>query len=480
MVARAFATRGVIEGFYGTPWPADARDRVLSFCAERGMNAYVYAPKDDALHRSQWRTPYPPDARAGFAALARHCRSLGMSFGFALSPGLDLDPVSDRDAVLAKLLAAVEDGADWVVLAFDDLPGAAGPAEGEAQAGLVAWTADALWQRAPDVRVSMVPTQYVGSAPSPYLAALAGGLPRAVDIAWTGSSVVCPAVTADEARDRANALDGRPPLLWDNYPVNDGGMARSLFLGPYTGREPGLADEVAGVLCNPMPQAHASLVALATAADFLADPAGYDPGASWEAAIHAVGGPDAGALRVLAEACADSPLAPARSLRLHRLLDRFEAGDAAGAASAAEVAAVLEEARRVQPSDPTAPLWIEVAPWLEQLRLDAKAGLRALALLDALDAGDAAEVAAASWALAFAWDRSRAGRPGVNVFGPRFAVYPMAEAGPDGNWAVDLARSVVEDQSAVDRLCRLAVARAGAPTSRPQPAPPGPERTEGV
>lgn len=441
-------TRGIIEGFYGRPWsPADRRE-VLGFCAERGMDAYVYAPKDDLLHRHEWRTPYAPSARAEFASLARHCESIGMAFGFALSPGLDLDfaAPADRQAVLAKLLAALEDGAGWLVLAFDDLPGAVGEADGARQADFVASTAEAIWLRAPDVRVSMVPTQYVGMVASPYLATLAAGLPRSVDIAWTGPWVVSPVLAASDARARANTVDGRPPLVWDNYPVNDGGMARSLFLGPYAGREPGLADEVAGVLCNPMPHAQASCVALATAADFLRDPAGYDPPASWARAIAEVGGPG---LDVLAEACADSALAPARGTRLHRLVDALEAGDDD---AAQEIAAVLRAAR-----DADNPLGAETAPWVEQLRLDARAGLRAL---DLLAATGPEQAAAAAWALGASWHRSRTAGPGVNVFGPRFAVYPMAGAGPDGNWRVDLARSVVEDQSAIDRLCRLAIARA--------------------
>jgi hyaluronoglucosaminidase len=40
-VARSFAVRGVVEGFYGTPWTHEARRSVISFLARRGMNAYV-------------------------------------------------------------------------------------------------------------------------------------------------------------------------------------------------------------------------------------------------------------------------------------------------------------------------------------------------------------------------------------------------------------------------------------------------------
>jgi len=51
----------------------------------------------------------------------------------------------------------------------------------------------------------------------------------------------------------------RKPVLWDNYPVNDGERAsRFLHLTPLPGREPGLAQAIAGHFCNPMNQAQLS------------------------------------------------------------------------------------------------------------------------------------------------------------------------------------------------------------------------------
>ena len=72
-------------------------------------------------------------------------------------------------------------------------------------------------------------------------------------------------------------------LLWDNYPVNDGVMAREMHLGAYRGRDAELSDVIDGVLCNPMVQPRASLVALATAAEYLRDPGAYDEQDAWSA-----------------------------------------------------------------------------------------------------------------------------------------------------------------------------------------------------
>ena len=65
---RPFPVRGVIEGFYGAPWTHAARLDAVAFLAERGMNAYVYAPKDDPRHRTRWREPYDEQEAAPSSA----------------------------------------------------------------------------------------------------------------------------------------------------------------------------------------------------------------------------------------------------------------------------------------------------------------------------------------------------------------------------------------------------------------------------
>src|SRR5262249_42497825 len=104
-VLRSFAVRGVVEGFYGTPWTHDARLEVIAFLASHGMNAYAYAPKDDARHRAEWRLPYARDELARFGELAAHSAGNGVRFGFSISPGLDIDyeAQTDRSALLTKL-----------------------------------------------------------------------------------------------------------------------------------------------------------------------------------------------------------------------------------------------------------------------------------------------------------------------------------------------------------------------------------------
>ncbi len=52
--------RGVVEGFYGTPWSHRARLSQLEFYGKNKMNTYIYGPKDDPYHSApNWRLPYP-------------------------------------------------------------------------------------------------------------------------------------------------------------------------------------------------------------------------------------------------------------------------------------------------------------------------------------------------------------------------------------------------------------------------------------
>ena len=56
--ASPFKVRGVIEGFHGQPWTQAQRLEMIDFLAERGMNTFVYAPKDDPKLRDDWRAAY--------------------------------------------------------------------------------------------------------------------------------------------------------------------------------------------------------------------------------------------------------------------------------------------------------------------------------------------------------------------------------------------------------------------------------------
>lgn len=73
-----------------------------------GMNAYLYAPKDDEKHRAYWRDLYTLEEAADLTQLIDNTTSKGVDFIYAISPGLDIIFSSKRElALLEKKLDQV-------------------------------------------------------------------------------------------------------------------------------------------------------------------------------------------------------------------------------------------------------------------------------------------------------------------------------------------------------------------------------------
>lgn len=416
---------GIIEGFYGPPWSNDARIAVGRWCAQRGMTHYVYAPKDDPKHRHRWRDPYTDDE---LRSLERVIEGCGLAFGFAVSPGLSIDyrDTDDRARLLDKLDAVIARGVSLVALLLDDIKPR--PGLGEDQADLTRWLHERIAGRA---ELVLVPTEYVGVSPSPYLDALAAVVPEEVPIGWTGAMVINDEVTADDARARAASVGGRAPLLWDNYPVNDAVMADCLFMGPLRGRSPELIGELGGWLANPMVQPNASLLPLASVAALLR---GDDPIGAWRREADALG------LLEFAEACdGAAPLA---------LAARAAAGERAG------MKAWLDAAVRSAPRE--GPLAEEIESWAAQLRAEAELCQAALRTLEAASDPDAdpMRVLMTAYPIMATWPRVRRGER--SVLGRRFGFSPRFGQGRDATWRYDPA-ALTEADNATDVLCRAAL-----------------------
>jgi hyaluronoglucosaminidase len=155
------------------------------------------------------------------------------------------------------------------------------------------------------------PIGYAGTGDSPYRRSFAPELHPEIVVYWTGPEVVSAGISR-EALDLAVArFHGHSLLLWDNYPVNDFDPGR-LFLGPLLGRDPRLGEgSCAGLIANAMVQATPSKLALATVAEWLRDPYGYDPVDALERALRAHGSEVLDALRRLAPTPAPTVIAPA-------------------------------------------------------------------------------------------------------------------------------------------------------------------------
>lgn len=399
----AFAVRGVIEGFYGRPWTQAQRLDLVDFLAARQLNTFVYAPKDDPLLRRDWQTPFGGDEHRVLTELRDRCRTAGLRLIVCVSPGLTIrysDP--GHVALLAdKLRSALDLGADGVGLLLDDIPDRLQhPADltaftgiAEAHAALVTQVAARLREDRPHASLMVCPLVYCGYGDEPYLVELAAGIPRDVDLLWTGRAI-CSATLDLADAEVFTAATGRPPLYWDNYPVNDVAMTYQAHLGPYRGRDPRLATASRGIIANPMELAESSKIPLATIADFLADPVGYDPERSWRRAIaDVVGGggddhakADVAAFTAYADNVRFSCLEPSDAPIVSRLLEDLafavavggpaEVGRAAGAVASAGHTLLDAVARITGPGFANPALAAEQAPWLRVAAIGARALVR--------------------------------------------------------------------------------------------------------
>ena len=272
---------GVIEGYFGDPWSHADRLAVVARLAPLGFGFFHHAPKADAFLRRRWREPHPDAAAEELAALSAHCRRNGLRFGVGLSPYelyRDLTAAARAD-FLAKLRALDAIGLDDLAILFDDTRGDV-PDLAAKEAEIVHEAMAAT--RA--TRVLMCPTYYsddrmldvvFGERPAGYLEDLGRRLDPRVGVYWTGEEICAREICAGHLERVAGSLR-RKPVLWDNYPVNDGPrMSRYLHLRAYTGRTGGIGDCVAAHAINPALQPHLTLIPAATLAIAYREGHGY-------------------------------------------------------------------------------------------------------------------------------------------------------------------------------------------------------------
>ena len=281
--------RGVVEGFYGTPWQQTERLDILAFCGKHQLNAYIYAPKDDPYHRAKWREPYPADKMAELSSLVQAAKSQNVRFVFAVSPGLDvhfsgLAGYKDKLAMETKLSAMYDLGVRDFAIFFDDIK----EKDGKGQAKFLNWLDEHFIKTHPGTAsLITVPTEYFfqdmqqnGTMKS-YSYDFSTTLSPDILVLYTGEQVVGEGIM-DTQLSAADQLYGRKLGIWWNYPVTDY-MKNKLALGPI--EKLPRHGNIPAIFFNPMEHEQLSKIALATGADYALDPAGYQPQQSWEKAI---------------------------------------------------------------------------------------------------------------------------------------------------------------------------------------------------
>ncbi len=281
--------RGVVEGFYGTPWSHQVRMSLIDFYGKFKMNTYLYGPKDDPFHSCpNWRLPYPEKEAQNIKELAEACKRNRVDFVWAIHPGQDIKwNEEDYQNLVNKFNWMYDLGVRDFAIFFDDISGeGTNPVK---QTELLNRLTDEFVKVKGDVSpLTVCPTDYsklwANPTPQGSLAIYGNTLNPDIKIFWTGD-VVCSDLTP-ETMEWINSRIKRPAYYWWNYPVQD--YVRNFILqGPAYGLDTSLTkDDVCGVISNPMEHGEASKLALYGVADYAWNIANYNPIDNWERGLN--------------------------------------------------------------------------------------------------------------------------------------------------------------------------------------------------
>ena len=283
--------RGIVEGFYGTPWTFEDRADLIQFSGKYKLNAYIYAPKDDSYHREEWRKPYPEDKIKELQNLITLSKENNVKFIFAVSPGNDLNyegykGEEDFNILMVKINSIYEIGGRDFAIFFDDISSTID--SGKNQANFLNKLYKELNIRYNDINsLITVPTEYWRDAMidgsgniKQYTKDFSTILDKNIIVLYTGDGVVCDGIS-DENFQKAIEIYNRDLGIWWNYPVNDF-LPNKLALGPI---EKLPHKNVKSIFFNPMQQVQLSKIALGTGADYSYFPESYDSNKSWNNVI---------------------------------------------------------------------------------------------------------------------------------------------------------------------------------------------------
>lgn len=387
--------RGVVEGFYGTPWSHEVRLSLIDFYGRHKMCTYLYGPKDDPYHSCpNWRKPYPEKEARQIKDLVDACRRNYVDFVWAIHPGQDIKwNEEDYKNLVNKFNLMYDLGVRTFAIFFDDISGeGTNPVK---QVELLNRLQKEFVEARGDVNpLTVCPTDYsrlwANPTPQGSLAIYGNTLHPSIKVFWTGD-VVCSDLTADTMH-WLNSRIKRPGYYWWNFPVTD--YARHIVMqGPTYGLDTSLSNkDLCGLVSNPMEHGEASKLALYGVADYCWNIAPYNPIDNWERGLAELTPEALDAYRTFAIHSCDTETGYRRdeswetetfsidnytSQQYDNLLNEFKKVTATEAAMKTRCANKL--------------LLKELAPWLEQFTLLGERGVRALELLKTYKQGNFAK-----------------------------------------------------------------------------------------
>lgn len=392
--------RGVVEGFYGTPWSHEVRLSLIDFYGKFKMNYYLYGPKDDPYHSCpNWRLPYPEKEADNIRELVEACNRNRVDFVWAIHPGQDIRwNEEDYRNLVNKFNGMYDLGVRSFAIFFDDISGEGTNPYKQTEL-LNRLNEDFVKVKEGVAPLIVCPKDYsrLWANPSPKgsLAIYGNTLDPSINVFWTGD-VVCSDLTR-ETMEWVNSRIRRPALYWWNFPVTD--YARHIVMqGPSYGLDTTLTDkDLCGLISNPMEHGEASKLALYSVADYAWNIAGYNALDSWERGLGELAPEVKDAYRTFAIHSCDTETGYRRAESWET--KTFRMGDPY---TQADYDALLREFERVERTPAVMEaecrnllLKNELRPWLVEFGKLGTRGKKALRLMDLYKTGSAADFWAA-------------------------------------------------------------------------------------
>lgn len=436
-----FPIRGVVEGFSGPQWTNEDRLIVMKAMNRLRMNGYIYAAGEDPAINDRWYEPYPKESLRTLVTLIEAARKENLDFYFSVRPDYTLRYSNDEDfrVLCSKYLAASKAGANRFTLILGDrlsqLEHEPDKMEFDNIATAHAVLANKLYNFLidlnPESKLILLHPKSNRLSNSPYLSTLGKALNSGIDLFWMGGTDWTGEwdnhqIRAADAR-RMRLITNKNIYIWDNFPTNEF-VRNRLFMGPVKDRSAMLPEVVSGFFSNPMNEPMASLIPLATVADFLWNSEAYDPDESLRGASRIAGGiKSAEDLYFFSQQSSKSFLCPEEAGSLAQEMRQLRQLRAAGKPELFNEYRVLAIWRRYRnlKSDLSSSLsgnrlYVELEPYLELLRIYGEAGPLCVKLLKLTVQEDSSESARDLWSnfLALAEKRNEAARTGRVIAQP--------------------------------------------------------------
>ena len=273
--------RGFIEGYYGIPWTSEERKELMRFGSKFKSNIYIYAPKDDSYHSTNWRGLYSPNDLKILKSQIEVGRETKTRFAWAIHPFMS-NKITEENydeglkAIKAKFDQVYEAGVRQFVVSADDIEATTGEAtfaslHTKLLNDLVSWGK----AKGDCYDLIFVPSAYCYLANTrlkvdleSYYKYLMKDLDESVQIMWTGNEV-CSKISTGKFKE-FEALSNRKPFMWLNWPVNDYAQSH-LLMGKGEVLDKSYEDEeieFSGIVTNPMQQAEPSKLSIFAICDY--------------------------------------------------------------------------------------------------------------------------------------------------------------------------------------------------------------------